>query len=184
MRLPDWITRELRLHAARIIASRPPEFTVYNNGMPYLRRWFIVRQGKRWLRMPEAERRRILAEDDPRDDGTRWHALNVFVHQFWQSDNAVVHDHPWRSAGIMLDSCYLEHVPVDPRDTAGPTRSIRRRAGDVVIRAAAHAPHRVELVGHPPVTTLFITGPKRREWGFHCPDGWVHWRRFIKRGCE
>lgn len=26
--------------------------------------------------------------------------------------------------------------------------------------------------------TLFITGPRIREWGFHCPKGWVHWKKF------
>lgn len=39
--------------------------------------------------------------------------------------------------------------------------------------------------------SLFIAGPKVREWGFHCPNGWVHWREFtagdrgelVGRGC-
>lgn len=43
-----------------------------------------------------------------------------------------------------------------------------------------------------PAWTLFITGPKIREWGFHCPNGWRHWREFVEetdhgnigRGCE
>jgi hypothetical protein len=26
-----------------------------------------------------------------------------------------------------------------------------------------------------------VTGPRYREWGFHCPqDGWIHWERFTK----
>jgi hypothetical protein len=29
-----------------------------------------------------------------------------------------------------------------------------------------------------PCWTLFITGPRVRSWGFHCPGGWVPWQRF------
>jgi hypothetical protein len=43
-----------------------------------------------------------------------------------------------------------------------------------------------------PCWTVFITGPIVREWGFHCPKGWVHWREFtdardsgsIGKGCD
>jgi hypothetical protein len=27
--------------------------------------------------------------------------------------------------------------------------------------------------------SLFITGPRRREWGFWCPKGFVHWKKFV-----
>jgi hypothetical protein len=39
--------------------------------------------------------------------------------------------------------------------------------------------HRLELINGHPAETLFITGPKVRDWGFHCPNGWVHWRDFV-----
>ena len=29
--------------------------------------------------------------------------------------------------------------------------------------------------------SLFITGPVIREWGFHCPNGWRHWKQFTVR---
>jgi hypothetical protein len=40
--------------------------------------------------------------------------------------------------------------------------------------------------------SLFITGPRVREWGFLCPKGWVHWQTFtaendsarVGRGCD
>ena len=50
-------------------------------------------------------------------------------------------------------------------------------AGSVVLRGAK-ASHRLEI-DHGRATcavTLFITGPRFREWGFHCPKGWVRWR--------
>jgi hypothetical protein len=51
--------------------------------------------------------------------------------------------------------------------------------------------HRVELT-HGHCWTLFITGPKVRDWGFQCPHGWRHWQDFtagprgevVGRGCD
>jgi len=40
-------------------------------------------------------------------------------------------------------------------------------------------PHRVELIDGRPSVSLFITGPRVRQWGFHCPNGWVHWKKFV-----
>lgn len=44
---------------------------------------------------------------------------------------------------------------------------------------------------HGPCWTLFVTGPRIRNWGFHCPNGWVRWEAFtppadkgsVGRGC-
>lgn len=85
------------------------------------------------------------------------------------------------------------------------------RDPDLVIGGQARpylwgAPHRVELLtvadfvatqpdNATPLTcwTLFITGPRCRHWGFHCPErGWVHWKLFtaaddpgdIGKGCD
>ena len=43
-------------------------------------------------------------------------------------------------------------------------------------------PHRIEIRGGEQCWTLFITGPRIREWGFHCPQGWRHWRDYTKPG--
>ena len=56
----------------------------------------------------------------------------------------------------------------------------------IIVRHAATA-HRVELLpaatgsGEMPVWTIFLTGPRVREWGFHCKGGWRHWREFLNR---
>jgi len=26
-----------------------------------------------------------------------------------------------------------------------------------------------------------MTGPRVREWGFHCPNGWRHWKDFVSQ---
>ena len=110
----------------------------------------------------------------------RW--FNVYLHHFLRSDDdRALHDHPWVSLGVILTGEYLEHLQ------GGLAK--RRRRFVPVFRMAKHA-HRIELT-HGPVWTLFITGPKVRSWGFHCPQGWRHWRIFtsgprgetIGRGC-
>jgi hypothetical protein len=58
------------------------------------------------------------------------------------------------------------------------------------------AAHRVQLwrdpEGEKPCWTVFVTGPRVREWGFHCPKGFIPWQRFtasddpgaVGKGCD
>lgn len=98
---------------------------------------------------------------------------NVYLHEIRQSDDdRAMHDHPWDNRSIVLDGEYIEHTP---------DGSFRRVAGDVIDRPAT-ALHRLEILDGRPVKTMFITGPKIREWGFACPKGWVHWEDFCLPG--
>jgi hypothetical protein len=101
----------------------------------------------------------------------RW--FNVYLHQFRRSDDdRALHDHPWWNVSIVLSGCY---------DEVTPTGTRRRGAGSIVFRNAT-ARHRLELPiiggGITYTWTLFITGPRVREWGFWCPQGFIHWRDF------
>lgn len=114
----------------------------------------------------------------------RW--FNVYLHRFLRSDDdRALHDHPWWNLSVLLDGRYVEHT-ISP---GGIHVRTPRRAGDLKFRRAAAA-HRIELVDGP-CWTVFVTGPRLREWGFHCPQGWRHWRLFtsgpngetVGRGC-
>ncbi|MFC3674704.1 hypothetical protein [Ferrovibrio xuzhouensis] len=115
----------------------------------------------------------------------RW--LNVYLHQFLRSDDdRALHDHPWVNCSILLANEYTEVLP-----TIGATTTSRiLRPGSVVFRRP-RAAHRVLLHAGPAVT-LFLTGPRIREWGFWCPQGWRHWEDFtaghrgeiVGKGCE
>ena len=115
--------------------------------------------------------------------------LNVYLHYFLRSDDdRALHDHPWANMSILLDGSYMEHQI----DAGGIHRKQLRKAGSWYLRLSGKIAHRIEL-HKGPVWTLFITGPRYREWGFHCPDtGWVHWTDFtatddpgaIGRGCD
>lgn len=154
--------------AARILRwarNRKPDFVIGGHKNPYLVRWWLI----------------------PRNP-----VFNVYVHLFLRSDDdRALHDHPWLfNASWLIDGMYWEHTPKG---------EFFRRAGEWKFRWGS-APHRVELfdanpfVGgaNKPCWTVFITGPRVREWGFHCPNGWVPWQVFtdsrdkgaIGRGCD
>ena len=115
--------------------------------------------------------------------------FNVYLHQFLRSDDdRALHDHPWANLSILLHGSYLEHTI----DAGGIEQCRLLSQGDVRVRLSGKFAHRVELFDGP-CWTLFITGPRYRQWGFHCPKaGWVHWERFtaahdsgsIGRGCD
>lgn len=94
---------------------------------------------------------------------------NVYLHDIRQSDDdRALHDHPWANRSLLIFGRYIEHTP---------DGSFERRAGDLVERAAT-ALHRLEIIPGERAISLFITGPRIREWGFACPQGWVPWRDF------
>ena len=112
----------------------------------------------------------------------RWYVLpmnrllNVYLHEFHRSDDdRALHDHPWANVSILLRGEYTEHTIM----AGGVHVRHVRREGDVVVRPSGRYAHRIELHAGQ-CTTLFITGPKYRTWGFHCPEqGWIPWRRFV-----
>lgn len=108
---------------------------------------------------------------------------NTYLHEILRSDDdRAFHDHPWNNSTLVLDGEYIEHTP---------TGSFVRKAGDYIQRPATTL-HRLEIPDGGRAITLFTTGPKIREWGFDCPQGWRHWRDFtagehgetVGRGCE
>lgn len=134
--------------------KRKPDFVIGGDADPYLHRWYLI----------------------PRN---RW--LNLYLHHFMRSDDdRAMHDHPWWWMSVILAGPgYYEHTPTG----IFWRKPWRPRFGK------ATALHRVELshIGQPyhpydwpetPVWTLFLTGPRVREWGFQCPKGWTHWRIF------
>lgn len=144
---------------------RAPDFVIGAAARPYLKRWFVI----------------------PRNP-----FLNIYVHHILRSDDdRALHDHPWANLTYVTRGGYLEVVAAgDPRDPA-THRRVPRREGAIVFRRA-RAAHRLEVRDHASAITLFITGPRVRDWGFWCPQGWRHWEEFVApgatgqigRGCE
>jgi hypothetical protein len=98
----------------------------------------------------------------------RW--FNIYLHQFHRSDDdRALHDHPWWSLSLNLWGTMIEHQKDDKRRLV--------ETGDIIFRSATFA-HRLELPNRIPAMTIFMTGPRIRTWGFHCPNGWRDWRVF------
>lgn len=121
----------------------------------------------------------ITSPSNPVDYLRRWWIVprnafaNVYLHEFLRSDDdRALHDHPWENTSWLLEGEYLEHTPEGV---------FHRRPGDFVSRPAG-ALHRIELIDFQPVISLFTTGPKVRDWGFACPQGWVPWQQFTAPG--
>lgn len=111
--------------------------------------------------------------------------FNIYLHHFLRSDDdRALHDHPWWNVSILLWGRYTEHTIA----AGGVNNRVEYSAGAMKFRGAKYA-HRVELTNGP-CWSLFITGPKIREWGFHCPAGWRHWKEFTdptntgRKGCD
>lgn len=198
------MTKHLRklfdLAANRLIAKvamrRQPDFIVGadNPDGAYLLRWYLTPWRTWYNKIPGHEQ-------------TLWQRFvnnclpNVYLHQFLRDDDdRALHDHPWAWCSILLRGGYTEHTI----EQGGIHRRTLREAPSIKISGPRRA-HRVELLPawHPwskkPLSfkqlcwTLFITGPRVRAWGFHCPErGWVHFRDFTDptntgktgRGCD
>lgn len=152
---------------------REPDFVVGELPRRYLRRWHII----------------------PRN---AW--FNLYLHEIKRGDDdRALHDHYYINLSLILDGGYVEVLP----DGRGYLIRKWRAPGSVVFRRA-RSRHRLELPPpeHPPgpVTisphtcwSLFITGPRTREWGFYCNSGWKHFADFVNpedggatvgRGCD
>jgi hypothetical protein len=175
MKLPTFlITRLHALMQRRVAEHRPPDYVIGGEADPYLRRWWVIPRNR---------------------------FFNIYLHHFVRSDDdRALHDHPWWNCSILLEGAYREHLVQDA--------PVLRKAGAIAFRRPRVA-HRVELLplhagvwfaeGKPvpiieehPCWTIFITGPRVREWGFLCPRGWRHWKDFtagkngeiIGKGCD
>lgn len=107
----------------------------------------------------------------------RWHLIprnrwfNIYLHKFiGDDDERACHDHPWNSFSIRLRGQLRELIRMD---SGAEYWFLTPR---LTYRPATFA-HRLELVGNKSAWTLFMTGPRTRDWGFHCPKGWVHWTK-------
>lgn len=95
-----------------------------------------------------------------------WFPFNIFLHRFLKSDPDDQHDHPWNYITIILKGGYWEYVlTYDNQGHINGETKIWRGAGHMR-RCQAESYHRIELEPGVDCWTMFITGKRRREWGF------------------
>jgi hypothetical protein len=83
--------------------------------------------------------------------------FNIYYHQFRISDDdRAMHDHMYFNLSFLLEGDYIEHTVKGkfPRST-----------GDLKVRVPTTL-HRIEIPKGKVCWTLFVTGPRLRDWGF------------------
>ena len=106
--------------------------------------------------------------------------FNIFLHRFLKSDIDDLHDHPWPYATLILKGGYWEWRP-QFNDRGEKTGEIARWCGAGSFRvASANSYHRIELDPNVTAWTLFMPGPKQRDWGFLVKNKWVQWEQYLK----
>ena len=107
--------------------------------------------------------------------------FNIFLHKFLKSDPDDVHDHPWPYATLILKGGYWEWIP--HFDTVGRKTGeyqVWRGPGHFRI-SKANSFHRIELDPDITAWTLFMPGPKQRDWGFLVKNQWIQWEQYLKQ---
>lgn len=151
-KLPDFVTWKLLRHHQELTRSRP--FDVRIPGLPSIPAYML-----RWWKIPR-----------------NW-AFNIYYHIVLRSDDDTAHhDHPWWSFSLVLDGGYWEHS----YDRNGHLQKKWFGPGSMQFRWTGSKAHRLVLQSHIhdmseqgnittqelPATTIFITGPVLRRWGF------------------
>lgn len=110
--------------------------------------------------------------------------FNIFVHKFLKGDPDDVHDHPWPYATLILRGGYYEWTPdFDAQDVKiGETRHWRGPGHFRICSPESY--HRIELKSGVTAWTLFMPGPKRREWGFLVNNKWIPHYKYLKHSEE
>lgn len=156
---------------------------------PYMERW-IVGFGPG-----------MFAKAEERDEDQKaWFSLRL--HHFFRSDEDHLHDHPTWFWAFVLRGSYEDWVeckrckgsglapgpwnhrlnrqgtePCDPCGGTGQVLGTRMVPGKIRYRPALHR-HRVVTDG---CWTLCLFGPKKRDWGFYTPEGWLRNRAYFRK---
>lgn len=152
----DWniLRTEDRLTAQTILHILcPPDLIIAPDGDPYLYRWHVVHN-------PEKG--------------------NIYFHIQVASDpERPLHDHPWDNTSNILSGRYIETIQFAPPN--GKVFTWERQTGQFISREATDAHRLILPPGVPYVMTLFMTGPKKRKWGFWYGEKWVPYDQVTKR---
>jgi hypothetical protein len=168
--------------------QRPPDFTVNVEGVTYLRRWHLLPRNN-WFNV---YLHNMVHDDDP----TALHDhpyVNLSI--VWKGGyceitakdplsyfDLDIYAHPVAS-GYSAARQKQQAKRYQP-----PWNAVWRGPGSIIFRRSTDA-HRLELdapdgkdamtSNRKPSWSLFVTGPRRRVWGFWLPTGWVQYTDYV-----
>lgn len=149
---------------------------------PYLERW-VIGLGRGLFK-------KELRKTNP--PPRSWFSFRL--HHFFRSDEDHLHDHPTWFVTLVLKGTYKDWVRCENCEGTGAGELGEGRLcgfclgrgqvvgdymkpGSIRFRPALHA-HRVETEG---CWTLLLFGPRKRDWGFWSPEGWIRQRTYFQR---
>ena len=145
---------------------------------------FLDRMGRKRIVMdrqsdePYLERYYLFLKDRDR------FPFNVFLHKFLKGDPDDVHDHPWPYATLILKGGYYEWLPqFDSKGNKIAEICVWRGPGSFRV-CRANSYHRIELDPSVTAWTLFMPGPKKRDWGFLVNNKWIQHEQYLKERYE
>lgn len=150
--------------------NKKPDFTIMiENDVAYLYRWWVIPRNK---------------------------YLNIYLHKVVGDDERYFHDHPWNSVGLILKGAYVEWTPYEQK-LYKLNRKLTQSAFSIEVLSQGNVKYRDITYAHYltirkpddhfdpkfppkhiPVWSLFITGPKKRDWGFYNRQG--EWEDHVK----
>ena len=148
------------LFIALMVACGVPHVVIERSvGQVYMRRWWIL----------------------PRNN---W--CNIYLHQFLLSDEPRLHDHPYSWISIVLKGGYFENLYKRACRVVLPGSIRYGKATDLHYITLFPDWSKGNLRGTSlrPAWTIFITGRRKRDWGFLILDKWVPWRQVLRNGSE
>jgi hypothetical protein len=103
---------------------------------------------------------------------------------FLKGDPDDVHDHPWPYATLILKGGYYEWLPqFDSTGNKIAEMCVWRGPGSFRV-CRANSYHRIELDPSVTAWTLFMPGPKKRDWGFLVNNKWIQHEQYLKERYE
>jgi len=154
MSIASWFLNLLERNGRhRIIMDR-------SGTVPYMHRYYLIFKDK-------------MTDDEP----SRKLPFNAFIHHIVKSDEDGLHDHPWWYFTLILKGGYWEETP---KGTfwRGPGHFRLSRPTSLHKLTLPCPPNKQTK---PTAWTLFIRGPKVRDWGFLDSAGkWVYWETHLK----
>lgn len=206
-RFADWLIANAR--------RRAPDFIIGGRDDPYMLRWWLIPRNPIF----NIYLHKFLRDDDDRAlHDHPWFWCSILLHGDYVEVFAPLFDIDRDEGFITFRNRLPKRTRVNVEYQLGgadvqATARKRCTRGSVRFHRPKFA-HRIELFPwwlgiedddprpvnadeertlRAPAWTLFITGPRMRNWGFHCPNrGWVPWQQFtasddagaIGKGCD
>jgi hypothetical protein len=166
------------------------ELPAYSHLADYMERWWLLEAAEDKSKVAARVHRIMRSDHDRCLHDHPWDNLSfVLLGGYWEVLPGEYQE--WVERGINLAPLHLRNLHHLIHEHAGQAidRSVRaafaaagvRWRGPLsVVRRRAEDLHRLVIPRGREAWSLFVTWPKRREWGFAAPEGWMHNVPYLK----